>query len=132
MNCFVWTRAVNFNLKTKIRYDGREYSGPGQLPPEVRAAYEKSIADSATAAFWKARLFTDASASREAAQQRGITIFTQWYRDKNGAAALAAFEQAWPDAKGMKSQLPGWALQVAARGGDDSAASPASTWRQCW
>ncbi len=35
---------MNVNIKTKIRYKGEEYSDPGQLPPEVRAAMDKSIA----------------------------------------------------------------------------------------
>jgi hypothetical protein len=30
------------NIKTKIRYNGQEYSDPKQLPPEVRAAYDKA------------------------------------------------------------------------------------------
>jgi hypothetical protein len=34
---------INFNVKTKIRYNGQEYSDPNQLPPEVRAAYEKAL-----------------------------------------------------------------------------------------
>ena len=39
------TSPVNINVKTKIRYNGREYSSPDELPPEVRAAYEKAITD---------------------------------------------------------------------------------------
>jgi hypothetical protein len=35
---------MNVNIKAKIRYKGQEYSDPGQLPPEVRAALDKSIA----------------------------------------------------------------------------------------
>jgi len=34
---------VNITLKSKIRYNGQEYSGPNQLPPEVRAAYRKAM-----------------------------------------------------------------------------------------
>ena len=33
---------VNLNFKTKIRYNGQEYSDPRELPPEVRVAYEKA------------------------------------------------------------------------------------------
>ncbi len=38
---------MNIKLKTKIRYDGREYSDPNELPPEVRAAYDKAMASGA-------------------------------------------------------------------------------------
>jgi hypothetical protein len=34
---------VSITLKTKIRYNGQEYSSPAQLPPEVRLAYEKAL-----------------------------------------------------------------------------------------
>jgi hypothetical protein len=45
MNCSTWSEAMNVNVKTKIRYKEQEYSDPNQLPPEVRAAYEKAMAD---------------------------------------------------------------------------------------
>ena len=38
---------VKITLKSKIRYNGQEYSDPNQLPPEVRAAYEKAMSDGA-------------------------------------------------------------------------------------
>jgi hypothetical protein len=31
-------------LKTKIRFNGQEYSSPAELPPDAHAAYEKAIA----------------------------------------------------------------------------------------
>jgi hypothetical protein len=34
---------VNITLKSKIRYNGQEYSHPNQLPPEVRAAYQEAM-----------------------------------------------------------------------------------------
>lgn len=34
---------MNIRIKPKIRYNGQEYSDPGQLPPDVRAAYEKAM-----------------------------------------------------------------------------------------
>ena len=34
---------MNITLKSKIRYNGQEYSGQNQLPPEVRAAYRKAM-----------------------------------------------------------------------------------------
>ncbi|HJT46145.1 MAG TPA: hypothetical protein VJ721_07730 [Chthoniobacterales bacterium] len=33
---------MSVTLKTKIRYNGREYSSLSELPPEVRLAYEKA------------------------------------------------------------------------------------------
>jgi hypothetical protein len=38
---------VKTNVKTKIRYNGKEYSSPEELPAEVRAAYYKAMADDA-------------------------------------------------------------------------------------
>ena len=34
---------MGVTLKSKIRYNGREYSKPSDLPPEVRLAYEKAL-----------------------------------------------------------------------------------------
>jgi hypothetical protein len=36
---------VSITLKSKIRYNGREYSSPAELPPEVRMAYKKALHD---------------------------------------------------------------------------------------
>src|SRR5947207_7865905 len=38
-----WQGGVNIKVKTKIRFNGQEYSDPNQLPPEVRAAYDKAL-----------------------------------------------------------------------------------------
>ena len=35
---------MKVNVKTKIKYKGQEYSSVEELPPEVRAAYEKAMA----------------------------------------------------------------------------------------
>ena len=35
---------MKINVKTKIKYKGQEYSSVDELPPEVRAAYEKAMA----------------------------------------------------------------------------------------
>jgi hypothetical protein len=34
---------VSITLKSKIRYNGQEYSSPAELPPEVRVAYEQAL-----------------------------------------------------------------------------------------
>jgi hypothetical protein len=38
---------VSITLKSKIRYNGREYSSASELPPEIRLAYEKALHDGA-------------------------------------------------------------------------------------
>jgi len=34
---------VSIALKSKIRYNGQEYSSPAELPPDIRTAYEKAL-----------------------------------------------------------------------------------------
>jgi hypothetical protein len=41
------TDCVKTGLKTKIRFNGQEYSSPSQLPPEVRAAYRQAAMSTA-------------------------------------------------------------------------------------
>ena len=36
---------MSVTVKSKIRYNGQEYSSPSELPPEVRMAYEKALHD---------------------------------------------------------------------------------------
>jgi hypothetical protein len=36
--------AMNVTVKTKIRFNGNEYSSPDELPPEARSAYERAMA----------------------------------------------------------------------------------------
>ncbi len=45
MKCYQSGSAVSVTLKSKIRYNGQEYSSPAELPPEVRMAYEKALHD---------------------------------------------------------------------------------------
>lgn len=47
MKCYDFRPAVSITLKSKIRYNGQEYSSPAELPPEVRIAYEKALHDGA-------------------------------------------------------------------------------------
>lgn len=35
--------AVHIRIKSKIRFNGQEYSSPRELPAEARAAYEKAM-----------------------------------------------------------------------------------------
>jgi len=43
MKCYHFCPAVSITLKSKIRYNGQEYSSPADLPPEIRAAYEQAL-----------------------------------------------------------------------------------------
>src|SRR6267143_2075890 len=47
----VFARAVSITLKSKIRYNGQEYSSPSELPPEFRVAYEKALHGAAVKTF---------------------------------------------------------------------------------
>jgi hypothetical protein len=47
MKCCDLVRAMSITLKSKIRYNGQEYSSPTELPPDVRMAYEKALHDGA-------------------------------------------------------------------------------------
>ncbi len=38
---------MNFNIKTKIRINGREYAGTDEMPDDVRQIYEKAMRDNA-------------------------------------------------------------------------------------
>lgn len=42
---------MSITLKSKIRYNGQEYSSPAELPPEVRLAYQKALHDPAAKKF---------------------------------------------------------------------------------
>lgn len=43
MKCYQSGPAVSITLKSKIRYNGQEYSSPAELPPGVREAYQKAL-----------------------------------------------------------------------------------------
>src|ERR1700719_1034401 len=43
VKCYQFASAVSITLKSKIRYNGKEYSSPAELPPDVRRAYEKAL-----------------------------------------------------------------------------------------
>ena len=47
MKCYQIGSAVSITLKSKIRYNGREYSSPADLPADVRLAYEKALHEAA-------------------------------------------------------------------------------------
>jgi hypothetical protein len=36
---------INFNVKTKIKVNGKEYNSPEEMPPDVRSLYDKAMAN---------------------------------------------------------------------------------------
>jgi len=38
---------MNVNVRTKIRVNSKEYSSPDEMPPEIRQAYERAMAQAA-------------------------------------------------------------------------------------
>ncbi len=112
--------ALKFHTKNFATLNAR-FANRTQVAPSVIAAmfdYARSIGDTAATAFWRARVLSEASGTRTAAQERGVATLAKWYKDKDAKSALAAYEEYWPQAKGTHSQLPGWALQIAASTGD--------------
>jgi hypothetical protein len=51
VKCYQFGSAVSITLRSKIRYNGKEYATPAELPPEVRMAYEKALHDPAVKKF---------------------------------------------------------------------------------
>src|SRR2546423_4348489 len=47
VNCYQSGSAVSITLKSKIRYNGKDYSSPAELPPDVRLAYERALHEGA-------------------------------------------------------------------------------------
>ena len=41
---------VNFNVRTKIKINGKEYNSPEEMPADVRSLYEKALAGRGSAA----------------------------------------------------------------------------------
>jgi hypothetical protein len=39
---------VNFNVKTKIKINGKEYNSPDEMPPDVRNLYDKAVSNRQT------------------------------------------------------------------------------------
>jgi thiol-disulfide isomerase/thioredoxin/tetratricopeptide (TPR) repeat protein len=115
--------ALKFHTKNFAAFNAR-YANLHPVAPAIIAAmfdYARAIGDTAATAFWRARVLSEASGTRTAAQERGVATLMKWYKDKDANAALASYEQYWPEANGTHSQLPGWALQVAASTTDTTA-----------
>lgn len=83
---------MNRKVKTKIRFNGREYSDPSELPPKARAAYNKAMSEGAA----KKRILVNGTESSNQADVPGDA--QKVYDDvlsvieNNGEVTLPGFE----------------------------------------
>ena len=93
-----------------------EYARRTPLPPATVVAiqgYADDVEDSVAVAFWTERARNEGRGTRSWAQIVGIETVQKFFGDRDADAALAAFEEYWPDAEGTGSQMLSWALNVA-------------------
>ena len=93
-----------------------EYARRTPLSPETVVAiqgYADDVEDSVAVAFWTERARNEGRGTRSWAQIVGIETVEKFFEDRDADAALAAFEEYWPDAEGTGSQMLSWALNVA-------------------
>lgn len=93
-----------------------EYAHRTPLSPATVVAiqgYADDVEDSVAVAFWTERARTEGRGTRSWAQIVGIETVQKFFEDRDADAALAAFEEYWPDAEGTGSQMLSWALSVA-------------------
>jgi hypothetical protein len=90
---------MNFRLKTKIRYDGREYSDPNELPPEVRTAYKRALRSGSTRAAAPKIVFNDREYTDPAEMPEGVRQLCQDVMsviENNGEVTLPIFSSGGP------------------------------------
>ncbi|MDE2980753.1 MAG: TlpA disulfide reductase family protein [Gemmatimonadota bacterium] len=93
-----------------------EYARRTPLSPATVVAiqgYADDVEDSVAVAFWTERARNEGRGTRSWAQIVGIETVQKFFGDRDADAALAAFEEYWPDAEGAGSQMLSWALNVA-------------------
>lgn len=93
-----------------------EYARRTPLSPATVVAiqgYADDVEDSVAVAFWTERVLNEGRGTRSWAQIVGIETVRKFFEDRDADAALAAFEEYWPDAEGTGSQMLSWALDVA-------------------
>ena len=93
-----------------------EYAHRTPLSPATVVAiqgYADDVEDSVAVAFWTERARNEGRGTRSWAQIVGIETVEKFFEDRDADAALAAFEEYWPDAEGTGSQMLSWALSVA-------------------
>ena len=90
---------MKFRLKTKIRYDGREYSDAKELPPEVRTAYEKALRSGVTRAAAPKIVFNDQEYTNPAEMPDGVRQLCEDVMsviENNGEVTLPIFSAGGP------------------------------------
>ena len=93
-----------------------EYAHRTPLSPATVVAiqgYADDVEDSVALAFWTERARNEGRGARSWAQIVGMETVEKYFEDRDAGAALAAFEEYWPDAEGTGSQMLSWALSVA-------------------
>ena len=80
--------------------------------------YAESLGDSVVASFWTQRI--DALPVNPS-QKSAVDNFLRWRQDRDSEAALLAYEENWPAARGRNTQIAELALRVAIDSGDTAA-----------
>ncbi|MXX35828.1 MAG: TlpA family protein disulfide reductase [Gemmatimonadetes bacterium] len=94
------------------------YAGRDSLTWETMRgirSYAERLGDSTVAQFWAQRI--DALPSNPFQRSAADTYF-RWLDDRDSQAALQAYEESWPAARGQNTQLAEFALRVGIDAGD--------------
>ena len=94
------------------------YAGHDSLTSETMTRirrYAEILGDSSVALFWAERL--DALPSNPY-QRSAVDTYFRWREDRDSEAALRAYEESWPAARGQNTQIAELALRVGIDGGD--------------
>lgn len=103
---------MKISVKTKIRYNGQEYSDPTELPPEIRAAYEKAMRGEAAATSRKFTFNSREFSSRDMpADMRRLSEDVMSVIESNGEVTFPQSRD--PEPLMTKRQLSAVALVVA-------------------
>lgn len=78
--------------------------------------YAERLGDSSVALFWAQRI--DALPSTNPYQRSVVDTFFRWRGDRDAEAALRAYEESWPAARGQSTQIAEFALRVGIEAGD--------------
>jgi hypothetical protein len=98
---------VKIGVKTKIRFNGQEYSSPRQLPPEVQAAYHQAAMSSSTSlnqCLDKIILHGDEIPSDRSSGSRLYEDILSVV-ENNGSVTLPVSSEPWPTRRQIKFVL---------------------------
>jgi hypothetical protein len=124
MNCFRESSGVKINVRTKIRYNGREYSSPNELPAGVREAYQKAACQTASLNQCLDKIVIHSQKPPGEADEARRLYYEDIMRvvENNGQVTLPIFSEPFPTKRQIKvlllvlSALGLAALAVVARG----------------